>query len=142
MSKRGCGTSPPPPTINSELVPVFLRFLLVGSSGFIIDAGLTYLLIQLMNAAWLARIPAIVLAMAFTWLANRYFTYEVRKGRSAKEAMCYAIVAIAMALINYLIYFVLVRYGVWPVAAVTLATACQTIMSFHAYRYFVFRQPR
>jgi putative flippase GtrA len=121
---------------------MFFRFLLVGGSGFLIDAGITYLLIQLMVAPWLARVPAIFLAMAFTWLANRYFTYEVKKARSTNEAMRYAVVAMVMALINYLIYFVLVSYRTWPLAAVTFATACQTVMSFHAYRYFVFREPR
>ena len=121
---------------------MFIRFLLVGGMGFCIDAGLTYLLIQLTLAPWLARIPAILLAMAFTWLANRYFTYRVNKARSTNEAMRYAFVALIMALINYLIYLFLVRYGVWPVAAVTLATACQTMISFHAYRHFVFSEAK
>jgi putative flippase GtrA len=124
------------------LVRVFFRFLLVGGSGFVIDAGLTYLLIRLTVQPWLARIPAILLAMAFTWLANRHFTYEVKREHSVNEAARYAIVAIVMAAGNYLIYLVLVDLGLWPVAAVTAATACQTIMSFHAYRYFVFSEQR
>lgn len=121
---------------------MFIRFLLVGGVGFCIDAGLTYLLIQLTIAPWLARIPAIFLAMVFTWLANRYFTYRVTRARSTIEAMHYSIVALIMALVNYLIYIFLVRYGIWPVAAVTLATACQTMISFHAYRHFVFREAK
>lgn len=121
---------------------MFIRFLIVGGAGFCIDAGLTYLLIQLTFAPWLARIPAIALAMVFTWLANRYFTYQVKRVRSASEAVRYAIVALCMALLNYLIYVVLVWYGVWPLAAVTLATACQTLLSFHAYRHFVFRSAK
>lgn len=118
---------------------MFFRFLLVGGAGFIIDAGITYIMIQLTVAAWFARIPAIFCAMAFTWLANRYFTYRVKKPRSGNEAMQYAVMGMTMALINYLIYLFLVHYGLWPVAAVTVATACQTIISFHAYRHFVFR---
>ena len=118
---------------------MFIRFLLVGGLGFSIDAGLTYLLMQLMLAPWLARIPAIALAMVFTWLMNRYFTYKVEKARSAWEAARYAIVALGMALCNYLIYLLLVHYGVWPLAAVTAATACQTLISFHAYRRLVFK---
>lgn len=121
---------------------MFLRFLLVGGSGFVIDAGLTYLLVQLDIASWLARIPAIALAMTYTWLANRTFTYRVGTDRSAGEAVRYASVALALAMINYLIYLALVRKGVWPVAAVTLATALQVVMGFYGYRYFVFRKSR
>jgi putative flippase GtrA len=119
---------------------MFFRFLLVGGSGFLIDAGLTYLLISLGLSSWLARIPAMALAMAFTWIANRRFTYEVRVARSVGEGLRYLAVAIAMALFNYLIYLVLVGLGIWPMAALTAATACQTIVSFHAYRRFAFRE--
>lgn len=120
---------------------MFLRFILVGGSGFLIDAGITTLLISLGFPSWLARIPAICLAMAYTWIANRYFTYAVKTARSSKEAVRYASVAAVMALINYGIYFVLVQYGILPAIAVTIATACQTILSFHCYRRFVFREP-
>jgi len=118
---------------------VFLRFLLVGGSGLFIDAGLTYLLVRLDVAPWLARMPAILVAMAYTWLANRYFTYRVTTARSTSEALRYVVVAIATAAVNYLIYFVFISNGVWPAAAVTLATAFQTILSFQGYRHFVFR---
>lgn len=119
---------------------MFFRFLLVGGSGFLIDAGLTYLLILFGLAPWSARIPAIALAMVYTWVANRHFTYEVETARTTGEAVRYALVAAAMALVNYLIYFALISNGIWPVAAVTIATACQTIMSFHLYRSIVFRK--
>lgn len=121
---------------------MFFRFLLVGGSGFLIDACVTYLLIQLTVAPWLARIPAILLAMVFTWLANRRFTYDVKKARTKSEAMRYATVAAVMAFINYLIYVVLVSFGAWPVLAVLVATICQAVMSFNAYRYLVFRDSK
>lgn len=118
---------------------MFMRFLLIGGLGFVIDASVTYMLIVMGFAPWLARIPAILLAMVFTWLGNRQFTYKVKQTRSAAEAMRYAFTAIAMALVNYATFVVLVSYGMWPVAAVIVATACQTILSFHAYRSLVFK---
>lgn len=118
---------------------MFFRFMLVGGTGFLIDAGITYLLVLLEIAPWLARIPAIALAMVYTWTANRYFTYKVNQARTINEAIRYALVALTMAAINYLIYLALLRYDIWPIAAVTIATACQTILSFHAYRRLVFR---
>ena len=119
---------------------MFFRFLLVGGFGFIIDAGITYLLIEMAVDPWIARIPAIFMAMSFTWIANRYFTYQVKKAHSTKEALRYFCVAAVMVLFNYFIYGFLINYRVWPVAAVTIATLCQAIISFHAYRHFVFRE--
>ncbi|HEY6094253.1 MAG TPA: GtrA family protein [Gallionellaceae bacterium] len=118
---------------------MFLRFLLIGGLGFVIDASLTYLLVRQGIPPWVARVPAIVLAMTFTWLANRYFTYRVKATRSASEALRYAIAAITMAMVNYLIYLILVQNGLPPVMAVTLATACQTAISFYLYKHLVFK---
>lgn len=117
---------------------MFIRFLLVGGIGFGIDAGITYLLIRRMVTPWLARVPAILLAMAFTWLANRYFTYRVDRPRSAREAIRYGLVALTTAVANYVVYVILVRFGVWPVAAVAFATAVQAIISFRMYGHYVF----
>ena len=119
---------------------MFSRFLLVGGSGFLIDAAVTYVLVLLTIEPWLARVPAIVLAMTYTWVANRYFTYEVQTAPISREVLRYALVAWGMALVNYLIYFVLLGLGLRPMAAVTLATACQTIISFYCYRQFVFKK--
>ena len=121
---------------------MFVRFLLVGGSGFVIDVGLTYLLIRLGLAPWLARPPAIVCAAVFTWLANRQFTYQVTSQKSAHEATRYALVATLMATLNYAIYLVLIGISLVPVMAVTFATAIQTVLSFYAYRRFVFLLPR
>ncbi len=117
---------------------MFHRFLLVGGVGFVIDAGLTRLLIALGLAPWLARVPAILAAMTFTWLANRRFTYEVKTARSGNEALRYALVGTTMTLVNYCIYLMMINRGVPPLAAITFATACQSVISFLAYRHLVF----
>ncbi len=119
---------------------MFFRFILVGGSGFVVDVTLTYVLMLLNVEPWLARVPAIIVAMAYTWLANRCFTYKIKKARSITEVVRYGLVAVAMAMVNYLIYIVLLGYGLWPVAAVMVSTICQTIVSFHAYRRFAFRE--
>jgi len=121
---------------------MFIRFLLVGGTGFVIDAGLTYLLIYLGVAPWLARPPAIAIAAVFTWMANRQFTYQVTAQKSSREAARYALVAVAMAAVNYSIYLILIGFSMAPMVAVTLATAVQTVISFFAYRRFAFKLPR
>ena len=119
---------------------MFVRFLLVGGSGFVIDAGITWLLLASGAAAWLARIPAILAAMAFTWLANRHFTYALTTARSASEATRYFLMAAFMAGLNYAVYLLLVQAGLAAVPAVALATGLQAGLSFFAYRDIVFKK--
>jgi putative flippase GtrA len=116
----------------------FLRFLVIGGLGFVVDAGLTLLLIRAGLQPWQARVPAIVAAMAWTWLANRRFTYQASQSRPLVEAGRYATVALVMACGNYLLFLALVAWGTPPFVAVVVATACQTVVSFWAYKRFVF----
>jgi putative flippase GtrA len=118
----------------------FLRFLLVGGSGFLVDAGLTMLLLRLGQQPWQARLPALLAAMLFTWWANRRFTYQVRRSGSAAEAGRYVVVAAVVATGNYGLFLLLVAVGLPALLALVLATTAQTLVSFMAYRHFVFRR--
>lgn len=118
---------------------MFIRFLLVGGLGFFIDLGLTYFLISLGAAPWLARPPAIVSAALFTWLANRQFTYKIATEKSTQEAIRYGLVAAVVALMNYSIYIALISFDIDPPLAVAIATAAQTVISFYAYQLFAFK---
>ena len=118
---------------------MFARFLLVGGLGFLVDVGLTQLLIMFEVVPVLARPPAIAAAMLVTWLANRHFTFAVRTKRSLHEVVRYVLVALATALVNYWIYYFLVTNGTVPVIAITVATAFQAVLSFFGYRFFAFR---
>lgn len=119
----------------------FARFLLVGGAGFVIDAGLTLLLMRAGMAPGLARVPAIAAAMGFTWLANRHFTYRVSTRRTASEALRYFAVALTMAALNYLVFRMLLIGGLPAFPAIVAATALQTAVSFVAYRRLAFRSP-
>lgn len=117
---------------------MFARFLVVGAIAFVMDTGLTSILIAIGFHAALARIPAIAVAMTFAWLANRSFTYDVAHAGSVNEVGKYGLVAGTMAMLNYLVYATLIAFGLWHVAAIAIATAIQSLVSFHAYRKFVF----
>ncbi len=121
---------------------MFIRFLLVGGSGFVIDSATTYLLIALGLPAWSARVPAICLAMLFTWLANRTFTYQSKQQRSAAELASYVTVAITMAGLNYALYLGLLTLHTEPLLAIAIATATQSCVSFFAYKHLVFGKGR
>lgn len=118
--------------------PSFLKFLVIGGLGFVIDAGLTMGLIHAGLLPLIARPPAIIAAMVFTWLANRQHTFRVKKERSWAEAARYGTVAVVAACLNYLIYSGLVTFSLAPFLAIVFATAVVAVFSYFAYKHFAF----
>ena len=119
-----------------------MRFLLVGGAGFVIDAGTTWFLVAENLDRWLARIPAIALAMIFTWLANRTFTYRTSRPRSLGEGVRYGMVATGLALMNYLTFLLVSSIGIPLLGCVVLATALQAVVGFSLYRRLVFNEEK
>jgi putative flippase GtrA len=118
---------------------MFPRFLVVGSLGFVVDAGLTHLLIYLGLPALWARPPAILAAMLFTWAANRSYTFRSQGGRPVRELSAYALVALVAFALNWGIYAAAIVAGLSTLPAIVLATLCQTGFSFLGYKKLVFR---
>lgn len=117
-------------------------FLFAGGIGFVIDAGLTYALIS--NAGlspFFARIPAIMAAMAATFIINRSRTFGRSPHSLAKEGFRYWVVGITSALLNYAVYSLLMRGlpTLQPLVAVICGSATATFYSFFGYSRFVFR---
>ncbi len=121
---------------------MFIRFLIVGGLGFLIDLGVTQALIAAGVHAVAARPPAILLAMAFTWLAHRQYTYRVQARRSGSEALRFAAVSIVMSLLNLALYAALVLAGWNVTAAIVVATLLQAFLSFFGHRLISFRLGR
>jgi putative flippase GtrA len=80
--------------------------------------------------------------MIFTWLANRRFTFCLNTKPSWGEFVRYFTVAISMAGFNYLLYSTLIFLSLPVFIAIALATAIQTVLSFHGYKKFAFRKPK
>jgi len=119
----------------------FFRFLLVGGIGFLIDSGLTLGLIALGLSPLLARPPAILVAMAFTWLANRHVTFAVGNKKSVSEIARYSVVALLAAMANYLIYLTLIALALPPLPSIVIATIIVAIFSYFGYKVFAFGIP-
>jgi putative flippase GtrA len=117
---------------------MFPRFLIVGTLGFLVDAGVTYLLIFLGVHPLTARPPGTALAILTTWLANRRFTFRVARQRNWGELLRYIAVALATAAFNVGAYSVFVLWGLLPLLAIVVASALQMGLSFAGYRYFAF----
>jgi putative flippase GtrA len=117
-------------------------FLLAGAGGFLIDAGLTHVLITSASLGPLAaRVPAIMAAMAFTWLINRSRTFGPSSHSLAVEGFRYWAVGITSAALNYAVYSSLISVTpmLQPIAAIVLSSLAATLYSFFGYSRFVFR---
>ena len=119
----------------------FIRFALVGSTGFVVDAGLLTLL---HNGAgvdpFTARLISISVSAFTTWRLNRVVTFGASDRSQASEGTRYALVAALTAGLNYCLYaLALVAWpDVPPILAAIGATLAALFFSYFGYSRFVF----
>jgi putative flippase GtrA len=119
----------------------FIRFALVGSTGFVVDAGLLTLL---HNGAgvdpFTARLISISVSAFTTWRLNRVVTFGASDRSQASEGARYALVAALTAGLNYCLYaLALVAWpDVPPILAAIGATLAALFFSYFGYSRFVF----
>lgn len=87
----------------------------------------------------LARIPSLAAAIFTTWTLNRTLTFRVNAPKNKGEVVRYIAVALSAAVLNFLLYTVLVLMNVWPVTAVAVSTITLLFYSFFGYRQFAFK---
>lgn len=119
-----------------------LRFAIVGSTGFAVDAGI---LTTLHNGAgfdpFTARLVSIFFAVLTTWRLNRALTFGASKSSQASEGLRYVSVAAATACFNYAVYCLVLAF--WrelpPLFAAVAATLCAMSFSYLGYSRFAFQ---
>ena len=123
----------------------FLRFAFVGGAGFIVDAGLLAILHHKLGLdPFTSRLISICAAGVTTWRLNRGLTFGASGMSQAAEGMRYAVVAVLIVALNYLIYSAALM--LWPVLPPLLAAVGATIaamgFSYFGYSRFVFHGDR
>jgi len=122
----------------------YASFLVVGGLGFAVDAGVTELLVAAGLPALGARVLAIALAMATTYLLNRRLTFRSdRRGAAVlAEGGRYFAVALAAAAFNYAVFALVLAVvpGVRPSLAVAVASVAAMVLSYLGYSTLVFRR--
>lgn len=125
-------------------------FVLAGVVGLIVDIGATTALTYAGAPPWLARPPAILLAMTTTFAINRRVAFAPSGRGLWAEFARYVGVSAAGAAINFLAYLVadagLRRLGASATMAAPFAVAAGSlagmVANFLGYRGFVFKPPR
>ncbi|MCO5161101.1 MAG: GtrA family protein [Mesorhizobium sp.] len=119
----------------------FLRFLVIGTVGFVADAGmLGALLVSTPLGVYSARLASIGFALLVTWLLNRLITFGPSSRPVAVEGARYGGVGIASSVINYLAYsaFIWAMPDVPIIVALVLASVVALAFSFLGYSRLVF----
>lgn len=127
--------------MNKPELRKFVRFAGVGGTGFIVDTGLTLLLIHRGIDPYTSRVFGIMFAMITTWRLNRALTFGASRTSQASEGARYFIVAVLAAILSYAIYTtLLVSFsGFSPALAIIIAVGTTTLASFLGYSRFAFR---
>lgn len=93
----------------------FQRFCLVGTVGFVIDAGiLQVLVVGAQSNIYASRLVSFLAAATATWWMNRRYTFGVQRQPSRAEWLRYIALMVLGAVINYGVYALCVT--VWILA--------------------------
>jgi putative flippase GtrA len=132
-----------------DLVRQIPSFVVVGSIGFCVDAGLTVLLAKGFDLSpLLARPPAVIAATVATFLLNRAFTFRGGRGDWPGALFRYCLVAASGQTLNYAVYvialFVMGALGMaQSSAAIAFSVACGAgaamFLTFAGFRSFAFK---
>lgn len=121
----------------------FLRFIVVGATGFLVDMGVLWLLLTFTPLGPLAgRIVAIAFALLSTWQLNRHFTFGASKRAVVVEGFRYGFIGAITSLVNYGVYagLLLAAPLLSPYVALIAASVAAMLFSFFGYSRYVFRR--
>ncbi|CAN5371228.1 hypothetical protein BH10PSE17_BH10PSE17_18160 [soil metagenome] len=123
-----------------------LRFIAVGSVGFIVDACVLTAALKLTTLhPMAARVISFSCASAVTWWLNRRFTFDSRTaGRSAaREYSRYLAVQSVGALTNFGIFSLMIAlyptWIEWPVLPLAFGSAGGLLVNFFGSKLWAFR---
>lgn len=117
---------------------MFWRFCLVGALGFVVDCGLTLLLVQRAGMDVLAgRALAFFAAASLTWQLNRHFTF--RSSAGWVSIVPYVALALVGAMINLGVYRAWVAIAGGGTGELMLGVALGSLMAM-TFNFFTSRR--
>lgn len=125
----------------------FPRFLVVGSIGFVIDAGLLHLLVTYTPLnPYAGRVVSYLIAASLTWVMNRNFTFRAQSSApidAPRQWARYIGVNGIGGVINWIVYSLGVAYfdvmREFLFLAVAAGSLVALLFNFYSNKYWVFR---
>jgi putative flippase GtrA len=120
-------------------------FAVAGGIGFLVDAGILTALVFIGGDPRTSRFLSFAAAVTATWLVNRRLAFGDRVAKPTFMEFARYVGASALgALINLVVYFILITYGppfsTYPVLALAIATSISMAFNFWSYLSVVFRK--
>jgi putative flippase GtrA len=128
-----------------RLTTEFIKFAVVGTVGFLVDAAILHLMVTVGGAGlYGSRIVSYLGAATTTWFLNRHFTFHGAANTGAeRQWRRFVLVNGLGGSFNYAVYAALVATGgvfaSHPVGAVAVGSLAGLIVNFFASRRIVFR---
>lgn len=112
-----------------------LKFLVVGTGGFVVDFSTMWALLTFPHLRPIAaRVVAFAVAIVFTYVFNRAFTFADRPRRGRAEWLSYALVSAAAAVVNLGVFVVALRTvggnAYSPYIAMPIGVAAGMVVNF------------
>lgn len=134
-----------PYLIATQNLKQLLKFGVVGTIGFFVDAGALVLFIHIWSNLYWGRIVSFFIAVCCTWILNRNYTFKTsRSSLILNEWIRYLIANSFGAVLNYGVYaFLLFKIDLiaqWPVLGVAAGSLAGLFANYLNSRSFVFRK--
>lgn len=122
----------------------FIKFGLVGTVGFIVDALILLLLVHKFSfSIESSRIFSFSGAVFVTWILNRKFTFsKIEDTSKKKEYSLYLVIQTIGACLNYLIFISLVYYNIffqdYLIVSLGIASLIAMFFNFYISKKFIY----
>ena len=120
-------------------------FGLAGGIGFLVDAGVLYLL-KVTLGLYAARVISFLVAAFTTWIVNRNLAFQARKSGVSlhQEFSAYLLLMTSGGLVNYALYAWLVTGSGFvaqnPVIGVAIGSLGGMLVNFATARFLLFKR--
>ncbi|KVC46952.1 polysaccharide synthesis protein GtrA [Burkholderia pseudomultivorans] len=120
-------------------------FAVAGTIGFVVDAGVLYIMLLLGSGPYIGRIVSFFCAAFVTWQINRRVTFSPSRTRSILREWLEYLLAMALGgLCNYAIYAALIKLlpqgQLAPLSAVAGGSVAGMTINFLSAKLWVFRK--
>lgn len=132
--------------MNEEFLKRFSQFLMAGSIGFIVDAGILLFLIETFYLGpAVARFISVPAAIVSTWVINRHVAFREKKSDHLIQEFFKYLLSNGLGLtINLATYLFLINEIPFfydnPLFPLVIATGISLIFNYLSYNHFVFRK--